>query len=96
MGSRHGVHNGDGRRDDLWPPSLTTPIIQHTEGLTRDVLEELWSVNGKRIGLTRGEYLDVDHGSVEGLVRYIGKNKAVRPVLEAEPGAGEAEDTAAQ
>ena len=50
-------------------------IIQHTEGLTRDVLEELWSVNGKRIGLTRGEYLDVDHGSVEGLVRYIGKNK---------------------
>ena len=26
-------------------------IIQHTEGLTRDVLEELWSVNGKRIGL---------------------------------------------
>lgn len=50
-------------------------IIQHTEGLTRDVLEELWSVNGKRIGLTRGEYLDVDHGSVESLVRYISKNK---------------------
>ena len=39
------------------------------------VLEELWSVNGKRIGLTRGEYLDVDHGSVESLVRYISKNK---------------------
>ena len=50
-------------------------IIQHTKGLTRDVLEELWSVNGKRIGLTRGEYLDVDHGSVESLVRYISKNK---------------------
>ena len=39
------------------------------------MLEELWSVNGKRIGLTRGEYLDVDHGSVESLVRYISKNK---------------------
>lgn len=50
-------------------------IIQHTEGLDRDVLEELWSVNGRRIGLTRCEYLDVDHGSVEGLVRYICKNK---------------------
>lgn len=51
-------------------------IIQHTEGLTRDVLEELWSdKNGNRIGLTRGEYLTVDHGSVEGLVKYINKNK---------------------
>lgn len=30
-------------------------IIQHTEGLTRDVLEELWSdKNGNSIGLTRG------------------------------------------
>lgn len=70
-------------------------IIQHTEGLTRDVLEELWSVNGKRIGLTRGEYLDVDHGSVEGLVRYIGKNKrCARSWRRA--GVGEAEDAAAQ
>lgn len=25
--------------------------------------------------MTRGEYLDVDHGSVESLVRYISKNK---------------------
>ena len=51
-------------------------IIQHTEGLTRDVLEELWSdKNGNSIGLTRGEYLTVDHGSVEGLVKYINKNK---------------------
>ena len=51
-------------------------IIQHTEGLSRDVLEALWSdKNGKRMGLTRCEYLDVDHGSVESLVRYISKNK---------------------
>ena len=50
-------------------------IIQHTEGLTRDVLEELWNANGERVGLTRAEYLDVDHGSVESLVRYICKNK---------------------
>ena len=51
-------------------------IIQHTEGLTRDVLEELWcDKNGNSIGLTRGEYLTVDHGSVEGLVKYINKNK---------------------
>ena len=51
-------------------------IIQHTPGLNRDVLEELWSDRaGRRIGVTRGEYLDVDHGSVEGLVKYISKNK---------------------
>ena len=51
-------------------------IIQHTEGLTRDVLEELWTdKQGNRIGLTRCDYLDVDHGSVESLVRYISKNK---------------------
>ena len=45
-------------------------IIQHTEGLSRDTLEELW---GK--GLARCEKLMVDHGSVEGLVRYICKNR---------------------
>lgn len=50
-------------------------IIEHTEGLTRDVLEELWSINGKGIGFTRCEYLDFDHGSVEGLVKYINKNR---------------------
>lgn len=51
-------------------------IIQRTEGLTRDVLENLWcDRNGKRTGLTRCDYLDVDHGSVESLVRYISKNK---------------------
>lgn len=51
-------------------------IIEHTKGLTRDVLEELWSdKSGRRIGMTRCEYLDVDHGSVESLVRYISKNK---------------------
>ncbi|MDO4439231.1 MAG: hypothetical protein Q4B86_07305 [Eubacteriales bacterium] len=45
-------------------------IIEHTEGLTREVLEDLW---GK--GFTRCERLDFDHGSVESLVRYISKNK---------------------
>ena len=51
-------------------------IIQKTEGLTRDVLESLWcDRNGKRMGLTHCDYLDVDHGSVESLVRYISKNK---------------------
>ena len=51
-------------------------IIEHTEGLTRDVLEELWiDQTKKRIGLTRCEYLDIDHGSVESLVKYISKNK---------------------
>ncbi len=51
-------------------------IIQRTDGLTRDVLESLWcDRNGKRMGFTRCEYLDVDHGSVESLVRYISKNK---------------------
>ncbi len=51
-------------------------IIQKTEGLTRDVLESLWcDRNGNRMGFTRCEYLDFDHGSVESLVRYISKNK---------------------
>lgn len=45
-------------------------IIEHTEGLDRDTLEKQW---GK--GFTRCEYLDVDHGSVEGLVQYFSKNK---------------------
>ena len=49
--------------------------IQHTDGLTRDVLEQLWADKAGQIGFTRCEYLDVDHGSVESLVRYISKNK---------------------
>lgn len=39
-------------------------IIQHTDGLTRDVLEQLWADKAGQIGFTRCEYLDVDHGSV--------------------------------
>ncbi len=51
-------------------------IIQHTEGLTRDVLEELWSDRrGESIGLCRCDRLEVEHGSVESLVQYISKNK---------------------
>lgn len=51
-------------------------IIEHTEGLTRDILEELWrDRQGKNIGLCRCEYLQVAHGSVESLVQYISKNK---------------------
>lgn len=51
-------------------------IIQHTEGLDRDVLEDLWKdKKGNRIGLTTCERLMVDHGSVESLVKYISKNK---------------------
>lgn len=45
-------------------------IIEHTKGLTRDVLEDLWHV-----GFTRCERLQFEHGSVESLVRYISKNK---------------------
>lgn len=51
-------------------------IIEHTEGLDRDILEQLWSdKKGNAMGFTRCDYLDVDHGSVEGLVKYISKNK---------------------
>lgn len=51
-------------------------IIQRTEGLSRDVLEELWvDKQGKPMGMARCDRLEMDHGSVEGLVRYIGKNK---------------------
>ena len=45
-------------------------IIEHTEGLTREVLEDLW---GK--GLCKCERLYFDHGSIESLVRYISKNR---------------------
>ena len=51
-------------------------IIEHTEGLTRDVLEDLWrDESGHQIGLTTCDRLQFDHGSVESLVRYICKNK---------------------
>lgn len=51
-------------------------IIQHTEGLTRDILEQLWTDrNGESIGMCRCDNLEVKHGSVESLVQYISKNK---------------------
>lgn len=51
-------------------------IIEHTEGLTREVLEDLWKDGkGQSIGFTRCERLRFEHGSVESLVRYINKNK---------------------
>lgn len=51
-------------------------IIRHTDGLSRETLESLWcDADGKRIGLVRCEALQFDHGSIEGLVRYINKNK---------------------
>lgn len=51
-------------------------IIEHTNGLNRDVLEELWRDRaGESMGMCRCEYLQVEHGSVESLVQYISKNK---------------------
>ena len=50
-------------------------IIEHTPGLTREVLEGLWKDRrGKNIGFCRCENLHVEHGSVESLVQYISKN----------------------
>ena len=45
-------------------------IIKRTEGLTRETLEELWG-----FGFCRCEFLRTEHGTVEGLVQYISKNK---------------------
>lgn len=51
-------------------------IIQHTDGLTRDVLEDLWrDSSGAPLGLARCERLHFEHGSVESLVLYMNKNK---------------------
>ena len=51
-------------------------IIEHTPGLTRDVLEDLWrDANGESLGLANCDRLQMDHGSVAGLVQYINKNK---------------------
>lgn len=50
-------------------------IFQHTDGLTREVMEELWrDEKGKRIGLTKCDALQMDHDSAESLVQYINKN----------------------
>ena len=51
-------------------------IFQHTDGLTREVMEALWSDRrGAAIGFVRCEALHMDHGSAECLVEYIHKNK---------------------
>ena len=51
-------------------------VIQHTDGLTREVLEDLWrDSKGESLGMVRCERLHMDHGSVEGLVRYMVKNR---------------------
>lgn len=51
-------------------------IIKRTDGLTRDILEDLWrDRNGESLGFCRCEYLRTEHGTVEGLVQYISKNK---------------------
>ena len=43
-------------------------IIEHTDGLTRDILEDLWKDrNGKKIGMCRCDRLEMEHGSVESL-----------------------------
>lgn len=51
-------------------------IIQRTEGLTREVLEDLWcDKKGRPLGMARCDRLEMDHGSAEGLVKYINKNR---------------------
>lgn len=51
-------------------------IIQHTDGLTREVLEDLWrDASGNSLGMARCERLHFDHKSVEGLVQYMNKNR---------------------
>ena len=51
-------------------------IMEKTEGLTRDILEDLWTDrNGEHLGMCRCDRLEVEHGSVESLVKYINKNK---------------------
>jgi hypothetical protein len=51
-------------------------IIEKTEGLTREILEDLWTDrNGDKLGMCRCDRLEVEHGSVESLVKYINKNK---------------------
>ena len=44
-------------------------VMSHPEGLTRVMVESLWSH-----GMTRCEPLHFDHNSVEGLAKYIVKN----------------------
>lgn len=51
-------------------------IIEHTEGLTRDILESLWrDRSGNSLGFCRCDNLQLEHGSVKSLVEYISKNK---------------------
>ena len=45
-------------------------ILERVVGLTREVLEGLWTA-----GMTRCEPLRVEHGSVESLVNYLSKNR---------------------
>lgn len=49
-------------------------IIQRTEGLTREVLEDLWRDKKESMGMARCDRLEMDHGSCEALVKYINKN----------------------
>ncbi len=44
--------------------------LQHTIGLTREMVEQIW-----KMGLVRCEPLHFDHGSIESLAMYITKNK---------------------
>ncbi|MCR5776954.1 MAG: hypothetical protein K6G84_05960 [Lachnospiraceae bacterium] len=51
-------------------------IVEKTEELTRDILEDLWvDRNGDKLGMCHCDRLEVTHGSVESLVKYISKNK---------------------
>lgn len=51
-------------------------IIERTDGLSRDILEDLWrDRKGDRLGLCKCDRLEMEHGSVESLVQYISKNK---------------------
>ena len=44
--------------------------------LSRDEYEMLWRDRaGQKIGFVRCERIDVDHGSMEGLVQYMTKNR---------------------
>lgn len=45
-------------------------VMQHTEGLTREMVEKAW---GGR-GMARCEPLNFDHGYITGLAKYIVKN----------------------
>lgn len=51
-------------------------IIEHTPGLAREMLEDLWcDRRGEAIGMCRCDRLKMEHGSAESLANYISKNK---------------------